>query len=181
LFLLRAKINYDFPMRSFGKSQLTEIEVFSLHAASLTEASAELVLTTKYLTALIVCDSDQFSVDEISNFAKALLEKGAVYLCFWGKGCERFHDMVDEVEVEMETLGKSCPARHDGTLMTTWHNDESLDQALWFLLSCAWPLDNEIESCSTVDITIGNESWANSVASRLGNMEQFRKEISDAD
>lgn len=133
------------------------------------------------ITALIACDSDQFSVDEISDFTKVLLEKGAVYLCFWGKGSERFHDIVDEVEVEMETFEKPCPARHNGTLMTTWHEKESLDEALWFLLSCAWPLDNEIESCSTVVITIGNESWASSIASRLENMEQFRKEISDAD
>ena len=168
-------------MRSFGENQLTEIGVFSLHAASLKEASAELVLPTKYLTALIVCDSDQLSVGEISDLAKALLEKGAVYLCFWGKGCKRFHDIVDEIEAEADTFGKSCPARHNGTLMTTWHEKESLDEALWFLLSCAWPLDDEIESCSTVVITIGNKLWANAIASRLENMEQFRKEISNAD
>jgi hypothetical protein len=168
-------------MHSFGKNLLTEAEVFAVHAASLSQASAEISLTTKYLTVLIVCDSDQISVDEISNFAEVLLDEGAVYVCVWGKGCERFHDIIDEIEVEREVFGKSCWNRNKGQLMTTWHDDDSLDEALWFLLSCAWPLDDELESCSTIVITIGNASWEKDIANRLEHMEKFCKEMADAD
>ena len=167
-------------MRSFGKNQLKDLEIFALHAASLPEASAKLLLPTKYFTALIACDSDQLTVEEIGDFAEVLIDKGAIYVCAWGKGCERFHDIIDETEVEREILGKPCVARNGGTLMTTWHKDESLDEALWYLLSCACPLDNEIKSCSTVVITIKNEAWAKEIVQRLENVEQFKKEILDS-
>ena len=168
-------------MRPFGKNLSTGLEVFALHAESLREAAAKLSLPTQSFIALIACDSDQLAVKEIGEYAIGLMEQGATYICCWGKGCERFHDIIDEIWVVREMDGKYGAVAKDSTLMTTWHNDESLDEALWFLLSSAWPPDGEIESCSTVVITIGNESWANSVTSRLENMEQFQKEISDAD
>ena len=166
-------------MRPFGKNPSTGLEVFTLHAESLREAAAKLSLPNQSFIALIACDSDQLGVGEIGEFATELMERGAIYICCWGKGCERFHDIIDEICVIRELDGKYGAIAKDSTLMTTWHNGESFDEALWFLLSSALPVDDEMKSCSTVAITIGNMSWANSVASRLENMEQFQNEISD--
>ena len=166
-------------MRPFGKNPSTGLQVFALHAESLREAVAKLSLPTQSFIALIACDSAQLAVDEIGEFAIGLMEQGAIYICCWGKGCERFHDIIDEIWVVREMDGKYGAVAKDSTLMTTWHNDESLDEALWFLLSCARSPDDKMESCSTIVITIRNESWESNVVSRLENMEQFQNEISD--
>ena len=166
-------------MCPIGKNPSTGLEVFALHAESLPAAAAKLSPSTRRFTALIACDSDQLAVEEIGEFAVGLMEQGGIYVCCWGNGCERFHYIIDKIWVAREMDGKCGAVTNNSTLMTTWHNDESLDEALWFLLSCAWPLDDEMESCSTIAITIGNESWENNVVNRLENMEQFQNEISD--
>jgi len=166
-------------MRPFGKNPSTGLEVFAVHAKSLREADAKLSLPTRSFSALIACDSDPLTVEEIGEFAIALMERGAVYICCWGKGCERFHDIIDEIWATREMNGKYGAVAKDSTLMTTWHNDQSLDEALWFSLFSAWPLDDELESCSTIAITIGNEAWASSIVNHLENMEQFENEIPD--
>ena len=136
-------------------------------------------IPTKFFTVLIACDSSGLSVEEISGFARALVAKGAVWVCTWGKGCERFHDLIDEVAVEMKVLGWLPPERSEAVVMTTWHERESLAGALWFLLSCAWPLDDELESCSTLVITVGNQAWAQEMAECLKAMDEFRKQQMD--
>ncbi len=70
-------------------------------------------------------DSEQESVGEISRVAEVLLGSGGVYFCTWGNGCERVHDII---EVDPD------PA-DDSVVMTTWHDDETLDEALWFFSS----------------------------------------------
>ena len=168
-------------MRSFGKNPNTKAEVFAIHATSLSEASSQITSPTKFFTVLIACDSDQLPEKELSDFAKSLLEKGAVYVCVWGKGCSRFHDIIDLVGVDMKISGSPCPAQRDGVLMTTWHEKDPLDEALWFLLSCAWPTDDKLTSCSTIAITIGNQSWANEVNNHLEDIEKFFDEMCDVD
>jgi len=163
-------------MRAFGKNSLTDAEVFALHAKTLSDAVPQLALRTQYFSILIVCDSEQLPAEEICSFARALVDKGAMWVCTWGKGCERFHDRIDEVAVEMELLGQLPPALGESVLMTTWHERESLAGALWFLLSCVWPQDKEWETWSTVVLTIGNQAWAHEAAECLKGMDEFRKQ-----
>ena len=164
-------------MRPFGKKPSTGLEVFALHAESLCEAAAKLSLSTQSFIALIACDSDQLPVEEIGQFAIALMEEGAIFACCWGKGCERFHDIIDETWVDCQLGGKYGAVAKDSTLMTTWHNDESLDEALWFLLFSAFQNDEDPKPCSMVAITIGNESWASNVSLRLQNVPKFNDEM----
>jgi hypothetical protein len=54
--------------------------------------------------------------------------------------CEKFHDIVDEVVVNDE-LGErrfAGPIAND-TVMTTWHEHETLEQALDFFVTSAVP------------------------------------------
>ena len=45
----------------------------------------------------VAADTSHSSVEEISAFAEGALIAGMVYFCAWGPGCERFHDIVDEI------------------------------------------------------------------------------------
>jgi hypothetical protein len=89
--------------------------------------------------------------DSISRVAEVLIASGCVYVCSWGEGCERVHDIVDEV-----CVGPDPSSDDDSAIMTTWHEDESLDEALWHFLNVSWPDDRYFDYCNdAVAITIG--------------------------
>ena len=52
----------------------------------------------------------------------------------WGPDCERVHDIIDE-----EDIGPNPPPTMDRVVMTTWHDDKSLAEAIWFVLHNSWP------------------------------------------
>ena len=74
----------------------------------------------------VAADSHDICTDAVSEFVIAVLQQGAVYCCAWGPGCERFHDIIDEVVIadcvrERKFVG---PSPSD-VIMTTWHSDEA--------------------------------------------------------
>lgn len=71
------------------------------------------------------------------TWARRVTDQGLDYLCTWGPDCARLHDVMDENLVEYELAGQPAPF----FVMTTWHPDESLDDALFFLQACTLPMD----------------------------------------
>jgi hypothetical protein len=64
------------------------------------------------------------------------LQAGVVYICTWGRGCELVHDVFDEEIVGAGEFAESVPM-----IVTTWHAEEPLSSAIWFLLRLASPHD----------------------------------------
>ena len=110
----------------------------------------------------VAADSHDTSVDAVSSFVIAALQKGAVYCCAWGPGCERFHDILDEAVVEDGLRERRFvgPSPSD-VIMTTWHADESLEEALDFFTTFALPTEGFVaDSDFLVVACIGNPEWA---------------------
>jgi hypothetical protein len=85
-------------------------------------------------------NTTDLNVEVISSFAEKALLAGMVYFCVWGLGCQRFHDMVDERSVEDECNARRFAGSRSGDVaMTTWHNNETLEEALDFFATCAAP------------------------------------------
>jgi hypothetical protein len=93
-----------------------------------------------------------------------LLDAGCVYFCCWGPGCERVHDIIDE-----EDSKDGLPVvDNESTIMTTWHDDESLEESVWFALNVASPDDRFFDDCkSVVAVCIGNAFWATETSKAL--------------
>src|ERR1041385_553830 len=92
---------------------------------------ASLQLPNSRFRLFVAADSRDSSTDAISEFVLAALQRGMVYCCAGGPGCERFHDIVDEIVVEDGLSERRFvgPTTAD-VIMTTWHADESLEEAL---------------------------------------------------
>ncbi len=58
-----------------------------------------------------------------------LVRSGCLYFIAWGCECERWHDNVDDANLEAFDFG---PVPDDAHVMTTWHEHEALEEALWF-------------------------------------------------
>jgi len=81
--------------------------------------------------------------------------------CAWGPGCERVHDIFDEGRDGPNPLTSTDPV-----VLTTWHDDESLAEALGFIFAAAIPDDGFTDDCgATLGVAIGSAQWANA---RLG-------------
>ena len=85
-----------------------------------------------------------------------MLDLGAVYFCCWGPDCERTRDIADEV-VQV----KGVEGNTESVIMTTWHDNEELTDALEFSLISAEP-DNDFSAvCDAVlAISVGSMNWA---------------------
>ena len=109
----------------------------------------------------VAADTNKTSVEALSQFAESALARGMVYFCAWGPGCQRFHDVVDEIRDEVFRQGRFTPPTPDDTVMTTWHDDEDLEEALFFFATCAYPTDEyAIDSEYWLAICVGNPEWA---------------------
>jgi hypothetical protein len=115
-----------------------------------------------HFVAFVAADVAAASDEELARFARTLVTQGASYVCAWGPGCERLRDAVDEV-------------RDDVT--TSWHQDDTLDEALWFALFATVPDERYLETTDAVlAVVVAEPKWAAQVRGRLGNP----KALSDA-
>ncbi|QQS40602.1 MAG: hypothetical protein IPM63_14705 [Acidobacteriota bacterium] len=109
---------------------------------------------------LIVWNSAGADIQELSRVAETVLKSGCVYVCAFGEGCERLHDIFDETIVAWEAIPEerpvdtgNWPERH---IMTTWHEKEPPEDAIWFFLNNSFVEEELSEECRAgVVISIG--------------------------
>jgi hypothetical protein len=148
-----------------GYDDVNERSLLLLHAVSTADLPGAIVVGAKYFTSLVACDARMMTTGEVAALARVLLDAGCVYFCCWGPDCERVHDIIDETYLE-----KAGISIHDdaSTIMTTWHNEESLGEAAWFALNAALPDDRFIGECrAVVAACIGDSLLSNSVRAAL--------------
>jgi hypothetical protein len=109
---------------------------------------------SRYFCLFLAIDAVDLSNASILSTARKLVERGAVYVCVWGSDCERVHDCFDE-----QSPIEESPGQND-VVMTTWHGDESLEEALWFFMNCTIPTESFVAQCKDwVAVSISNEEW----------------------
>jgi hypothetical protein len=142
-------------IRSEALPEQPRKEIYLCAVDSLHQLPCSIKPTSRHFGLLIVMDAVSLREADLSQAAKELISKGLVYLCAWGPDCERVHDRFDE-----ESVVEKLPAETDDVLMTTSHSDESLSEALWFFLNCAFATKSYEQTCADwIIATIGNERW----------------------
>jgi hypothetical protein len=84
-----------------------------------------------------------------NRVAEWLLEKGCLYVVAWGIECEAWHDAVDWAHLEAFDYG-DIP--DDKFVMTTWHANEPLGEALWFAAHCASHPEVELRETAIIHV-----------------------------
>ena len=130
--------------------EVTDRDLFALEIESFSQQMLNLELPSPYFVCLLASDFRQASDSQVRRLASGLLKSGACYFVCWGPGCKRAHDLVDEA------INSLQPNPSDtNVIMTTWHEGESLDDALFMFLRVCWPADLYIDKArSAVAITI---------------------------
>ena len=132
-------------------------------------------ISSKRFRLFVAANITEVSTQAVSDFALATLNRGMVYFCSWGHDCERFHDIVDEVIVGDDlTEQKFSGPKTSDVVMTTWHADETLEEALDFFAICAVPTDGfALDSDYRLVICVGNSDWAAQATKFLQSAEFF--------
>jgi len=154
-------------MKNIKSNSNNPYPVYYCHIERLAELKT-LDYPSRFFTILLCANFEQETVDSLSSLTNILIEKGNLYFCAWGPGCERAHDIYDETLVERELNGGK-----ELLVMTTWHDDEPLEEALWFMLFCAMVEDEKWDNCSSIIITVGNNQWRQKVESYVSDISTF--------
>jgi len=144
--------------------------LFVLAAPDIDGLAALSSLPCRHFVGLIAWDADPADIPAISRVAEALLDAGAVYIATWGRACELVHDVADETIVARKVMsGAETPL-----VMTTWHFQESLIHALWFITFAAAPDDAYLQTCAaTVAISIGSTERATQMRDAFNDLASF--------
>ncbi len=61
-----------------------------------------------------------------------LLKANCKYIVVGGKNCEKWHDYADEIHISLYSDFQVPDSEH---VMTTWHDNEPLEEVIWFTLN----------------------------------------------
>ena len=100
--------------------------------------------------------------DEVSRW---LVDNGCYYMMAWGQDCALWDDSVDYAILEDFNYDDIPEDRY---VWTTWHDDESLEEVLWFAQHCVRHDVHEITNLIIMDI------------SKNARRENILKQYSDA-
>jgi hypothetical protein len=156
-----------------GRDSATERDLFALALPSPEALPERVRLSSPRFICLVAWDATGVSAQRIGVFARKLLDSGAVYVCAWGPDCKRVHDIIDEEEV-----GPNPPEEVDRLVMTTWHDDEPLTEAIWFALNSSCPDEGYLEgSDSVLGVAIGSAAWFAEIRSAFSDPGRFSAQV----
>lgn len=145
-------------------------ELYVLSIATLDQVSFPLVFSSRWFTCLVVADAVSLADDQLGGFTESLIKNGCVWACSWGS-----ESAAVELSCDLSFIDLGSPIPF---VVTTAHHN-SLDDAIWFLLNCAVPAEDEIyESCSAVlAICVGSDVSAAKIAAAFTNPIEFCEEV----
>ena len=66
--------------------------------------------------------------------------------------------------------------------MTTWHDSESLQEALWFFLALSLPDEHYQDSTRAgLAVCVGSAAWAAEIANALDHPDEFSKAMIESE
>jgi hypothetical protein len=161
-------------IRLIGSSAAPERDLYVGRVVRVDEWPAKLALLREPFVAFTALDARRLTNAQLGEFASKLLIQGCVYACAWGPDSGRVETAFDLAAVEANLAGQPFVA---DVVMTTSHEDESLDDALWFSVFTAFPPDVDARSV----LAVSEETWASEIELRLADCERWSADVLRAD
>ena len=121
----------------------------------------------RYFTLFLAWDAPGADPAQLRKWMQPLVDRGLVYFCAWGRECKAVHDTVDMCDIEREKSSENP----DLFIMTTWHDDEPLEEAFWFFQMLALPTEEGIVGhFDRLAVAVGNPGWAEEMLGLLSKL-----------
>ena len=127
-------------------------------------------LPGQHFVTLLIADFSSTTRDDMVALSKQLISAGSRYFCAWGKECQMAHLAFDlaccEFEIDSEHV-----------ILTTDHSKESIEDAIWFTLVCAYPVDPYDQDWrATIAICVNDKSASHTVRKAFADPATFSEE-----
>ncbi len=151
-------------VEKFKKHPESGRTMFLLELDSLDDWPEELTLAkSKQFVLFLATDATDLHNDDLAAFAVKVLDQGMVYLSTWGGDAERVHDVFEEAAADWDP-----DADADNAILSEWHEDEPLSEALRFSVADALPAHSYEKGCkATLAAVVGNPDAAERVRAWL--------------
>lgn len=120
-------------------------------------ALEQLALPPRPMVVLIAADAVTVPVDLLARVGEHFLDAGLVVVCVWGPDCARVHDVFDEVYVGDGAIERDSP------MVSTWHDNGSLEDVVEFFALSGRYLSDETEPVSQLAIAVANPDWVSAI------------------
>ena len=151
-----------------GYETTTERQLYALDLNEPGDIAMARELPGPHFACFIAWDAQSATDEVVAAFVARLLDAGASYISAWGPCCERVHDIADRLRPTQEPT--------DSVVMTTWHDDESLEDALWFFVFNTFPDDAFVRTTrSGLGVSVGNSEWAAAIRNALRDPSAFAR------
>ena len=108
---------------------------------------------------------------EIRRFAAEAVGSGCAYVCTWGDGCSHVHDLFDLASIEPDRF-----------VLSSWHADESLAEALYFALYIAVPDEEKFPNAYEAAVILAvEEPWLAEVRRLVADQNKLIGLVLDED
>ena len=152
---------HDHPHDSDRGLYLLDCEAF----ADILPAVAQ--LPGKNFVVLLIADFSAGTRDDVVVLSRGLIAAGARYFCAWGQACQTAHLAFDLACCDFETDNESV-------ILTTDHSKESLEDAIWFAMVCAYPADPyDREWHATLAICVNDRASSQTVRTAFADPVNF--------
>jgi hypothetical protein len=113
------------------------------------------------VNAVFIATEEKPKLESVQGLATNLITHGVFQMSAWGQGCEFVHDVWDEEDVwlDVQRQERGEPSL-DSYVNTTWHNDESLQEALEFFWKFAFPMTGKTWGPTYLALAVGSEALA---------------------
>ncbi len=165
-------------VEKFGRHDITRRVMHLLEIDSLDDWPEEIRFPkSPQFVLFLACDATDVEDDELQAFARKAIDQGMVYLSTWGPGAERVHDIFDEVDGD-----RNPDSNADSVVLSEWHEDEPLAEALRFAVATASPAHDYEKTCkATLCVSVGNPDWAEQIRGWLDEPDTLEAAIEEED
>jgi hypothetical protein len=112
---------------------------------------------------LLVADATDVDGRTVADLADWCIENGLFSVSVWGPGCERVHDIFDEEDVELRFDAGKRDAPYEAVVMSTWHEHESLAEAIEYFWICTFADDGRAWGPAWIALVVASKEWATQV------------------
>jgi hypothetical protein len=145
-------------LADYGFEPSRNRRLYGIHCTRFEDLAAAITVASPRFVLFVAADVGL--ITGIDDTLRRLLDVGCEYLCAWGPQCEQLNDAMDHIVLMQELDGAA-----ERTIMTTWHSNDSLDEAAQFALLWAVPDSAVARGCESVVLaSVGNAEWGASLA-----------------
>jgi hypothetical protein len=114
--------------------------------------------TSEPYALLVLVNVEDVTSEEQAAISRAIVSTGARYVAAWGHECSSWDDSVDYAYLETD---QNFQPPDETFVMTTWHENQSAEEAFEFLWMCALIDDDLPRSVCAFFIGKNDEAEAN--------------------